>query len=71
MSPMAQIRALVARLHSGEPLTPAEAERLAIDALTLRRRLERLRVLVPDVDVELDPALLALADRAAALAPAL
>jgi hypothetical protein len=81
---MAQLRALVARLHAGEVLTPDEAERLAVDALALQRRLERLRALAPEVEVELDPTLAAFAaraersrlvesdhlDRAAALAPA-
>lgn len=64
MSPMAQVRALVARLQSGEPITATEAERLALDALTLQRRLERLRALAPELEVELDPTLVAFAARA-------
>lgn len=64
MSPMAQVRALVARLQAGEPITATEAERLALDALALQRRLERLRALAPELVVELDPTLVALAARA-------
>lgn len=69
MAGLAQVRALLARLHSGETLSEAELERLALDALALRRRLERLRALAPEVDVELDPTLMRLADRAAAARP--
>ncbi len=65
MAGLAQVRALLARLQSGETLSEAELERLALDALALRRRLERLRALAPEVDVELDPTLMRLADRAA------
>ncbi len=66
MAGLSQVRALLDRLQSGETLSEAELERLALDALTLRRRVERLRALAPEVDVELDPTLLRLADRAAA-----
>jgi hypothetical protein len=69
MAGLAQVRALLARLQSGETLSEAELERLALDALALRRRLERLRALAPEVDVELDPTLMRLADRAAAARP--
>jgi hypothetical protein len=61
---MAQVRALLDRLQGGEALTPAELERLALDALALRRRLERLRALAPELEVELHPRLVALAERA-------
>lgn len=64
MASLAHVRALLARLQSGETLSEAELERLALDALALRRRLDRLRALAPDLDVELDPALSRLADRA-------
>ena len=71
MAGLAQVRALLARLQSGEPLSEGELERLAIDALALRRRMERLRALAPDLDVEFDPVLARLAERAAARPPAL
>lgn len=70
MSPFAQVRALLERLQEGATLTEAEAERLGREALALRFRLERLRALAPDADVELDPRLVAYADRAARMVPA-
>lgn len=63
MTPLVQIRALLSRLQSGVPLSETEAERLALEALSLQRRLERLREVAPEVEVELHPMLVALADR--------
>lgn len=63
MTPLVQVRALLTRLQSGVPLTEVEAERLALEALSLQRRLERLRELAPEVEVELHPDLVALAER--------
>lgn len=68
MANLSQVRALLARLQAGETLSGPELERLALDALTLRRRVEKLRALAPDAGVDLDPTLLRLADRAAATA---
>jgi hypothetical protein len=70
MTPLAQVRALLERLQEGGGLSEAEAERLGREALALRRRLERLRALAPEVDVELDPRLATYADRAARMVPA-
>lgn len=69
MASLAHVRAQLARLQAGETLSPAELERLALDALSLRRRVERLRALAPDVEVELDPALVRLAESAKAPVP--
>ncbi|MBX3469094.1 MAG: hypothetical protein KF878_19660 [Planctomycetes bacterium] len=67
MSALAAVRALLERLQAGEALSEAELDALALEARALRRRLERLRAVAPEVEVELDPTLARLAERAVAL----
>ncbi|MCO5170443.1 MAG: hypothetical protein M9894_29250 [Planctomycetes bacterium] len=69
MSALAAVRALLERLQSGEALSEAELDALALEARALRRRLERLRAAAPEVEVELDPTLARLAERAAPALP--